>query len=96
MGYRIVYSNTPPKRKLNGSLNFRVMVAGCLLLFAMSVRLWWPEGRAVMERFLLPVEVNDIQTVFAAMVEDIRGGERLSEAVGAFCREIIIDAETNQ
>ncbi len=96
MGYRIVYGDEQPKRKQADGFGFRAMVAACLLLFALSVRLWWPEGRSLMERFVLPAEVNDMQTSFSAAVEDIRNGESFPEAVAAFYREIIIDAQTDQ
>ena len=46
-----------------------------------------------MEHFLLPAEIGDVQTVLTGVVEDIRNGDSLSEVVGAFCREIIADAQ---
>lgn len=93
MGYRITYNQLPLRQKTTKRIGFRTMVAGCLLLFLLSVRLWWPEGRAVMEHFLLPAEIGDVQTVLTGVVEDIRNGDSLSEVVGAFCREIIADAQ---
>ena len=96
MGYRIVYGDDQPKRKQSAGFGFRAMVAACLLLLALSVRLWWPEGRMLMERFLLPDGVSDVQTAFSAVVEDLQNGESFSEAVVAFCREIMIDAQSGQ
>lgn len=95
MGYRIDYDNSPAKRKDSHGFSFRAMVAGCLLLLALLVRLCWPEGRKVMEHFLLPVSVNDMQTVLVSVAEDIRESESFPNVVAAFCREII-DAEANQ
>ena len=92
MGYRVIYNHTLSQRETNKGLGFRVMVSGCFLLLTLSVRLFWPEGRGMMEHFLLPPEAGDVQTVLAEVVEDIRGGSSISEVVGAFFRDIIEDA----
>ena len=96
MGYRIVYGDDQPKQEQKSGFSFRAMVATCLLLFALAVRLWWPEGRMVMERFLMPGEVNDIQAAVFAVVTDIRNGKSFSEVVVTFCRENILDAQIGQ
>ena len=96
MGYRIVYGDDQPKQEQKSGFSFRAMVATCLLLFALAVRLWWPEGRMVMERFLMPGEVNDMQTAVSAVITDIRNGKSFSEAVVTFCRENILDAQIDQ
>ena len=96
MGYRIVYGDDQPKQEQKSGLSFRAVVAACLLLFALTVRLWWPEGRLVMERFLMPGEVNDIQAAVFAVVTDIRNGKSFSEVVVTFCRENILDAQIGQ
>ena len=96
MGYRIVYGDDQSKHEQKSGFSFRAMVATCLLLFALAVRLWWPEGRMMMERFLMPGEVNDMQTAVSAMITDIRNGKSFSEAVVTFYRGNILDAQIGQ
>ena len=95
MGYRITYNLRPPKKGENRGVDFRAMVAGCFLLFVLFVRLWWPEARTLLERFLLPSEMGDTQSVLVEIAEEIRNGDSFSEVVGAFCRESVEDAHSD-
>ena len=87
MGYRIVYGKDPPVSRGRSSLRLRVMTAGCMLLFAMVVRLAWPAGRGVLGQVLLPRE--ETAAAFSEMVDQVAGGETLGAAVTAFCRSVV-------
>ena len=91
MSYRIVYG---PERKAvkerePSSLRFRSLIAGFLLLFAVIVKLLWPEGTAVLRQMILPTDLSATEQAFQCMMEDLRSGENLGDAITVFCRQII-------
>lgn len=95
MGYRIVYGPEPKFRshKTKENTRLRILVAGCLLLFAISVKLLWPEGTEKLRRTLLPGEMSQTEQAFSSMLENVREGEPLGEAFTAFCRQVIEDGQ---
>ena len=91
MSYRIVYG---PERKAVkerdlSSLRFRSLIAGFLLLFALIVKLLWPEGTEVLREVMIPADLNATEQAFQCMMEDLRSGENLGDAITVFCRQII-------
>lgn len=93
MGYRIVYEgpdgNSPKKDR--GRL--AGYTAGFLLLFFLLTQIFWPAGADKMRKILLPWDPDVTAEAFSCLVTDLNQGEDLSEAVTAFCREIILNAE---
>ena len=95
MAYKVVYGPMPKSQKKPGILRFQVLTALCLVLFSLGVRTVWPEGREVMQEFLLPGEQNATQAAFGEMLEGLENGQTLSDAVMAFCRQIVQDELQN-
>lgn len=95
MGYRIDYGPAEPqkKNKLWETVKMQVLTAVFAAAFTIGVRTWWPEGTAQLRAWLLPGEPSVTQTAFSNLVDDLRNGTQLGDAVTAFCREIIADAD---
>ena len=60
-----------------------------LLTFALLTLQFWPRGRDVLEEVILPGDAAVTKQAFSVMTEQLRRGEAVSDAVAAFCREVI-------
>ena len=87
MGYRIVYGRDPVCRPTVGTGRLRAMTAAAMLVFVALVRCAWPEGREILQEFLIPKE--GMVTAFSNMVDQVDNGQGFSEAVTAFCRTVV-------
>lgn len=86
MGYKIVYAKTP--RKLVRLLPLQSLIAVCFLLFAIIVRLSWPEGTEILREVFVSDGLSRDAQALVAMAENLASGEPMSEAVSVFCQEI--------
>ena len=91
MAYKVVYGPMPKIRKKSGILRFQALTAMCLMLFSLGVRQVWPEGREVLQDFLMPGDMTVTQAAFGDMLENLENGQNLTDAVTAFCRQIVQD-----
>ena len=94
MAYRIEYAkNTkyqPPASLCWDRLGRIAMVF--FLIFLLATAVFWPDGRLMLQRMILPCDMDVTTDAFCSMLEDIRDGESLEVAVEAFCKEIITGA----
>ena len=91
MGYKIVYG-TDSMQVASASESggrLRLMTAACLLVFCMLVRCFWPEGTGLLREIILPGEPTATEQAFDRMLEDLRLGESLGDAVTVFCKDVI-------
>ena len=56
---------------------------------ALAVAMLVPQGRLWLRDLMLPGDEEITAAALEGMVEDLRAGEPLGEAVEAFCKEII-------
>lgn len=91
MGYRIVYGPEirPPRERAGTSGRLPAMTAAFLLIFALLVRQFWPEGTQILRQYLLPGELSVTEQAFSSLMQNIRGGESVLSAFTVFCQEII-------
>lgn len=90
MAYRIVYGSDPPIIKQKRPvLRLQILTALFLLLFTVSVRSIWPEGTAKLQQILIPGELTITQVAMTDMVQSLRDGASLDDAVTAFCHQVI-------
>lgn len=91
MGYRIEYDGQIGKYEVRRDTpkRFPILITGALAGFLLFTYLFWPEGQAKLQSFLIPGD--DVLTVqaFHNMTSDLRSGADLSEAVYTFCRYVI-------
>ncbi len=95
MGYSICYNPETsykfPIQRKQGRRGIWLLTAGIVLLmvvFCMNATL-----RTAVLDFLLPGDPAVTQAAFSDLVEDVRSGESVPDAVTAFCREIIIHGQ---
>lgn len=90
MGYRITYENGFIRKELirNRRLSLELWGTG-LSVAVLAVSLLVPRGRLWVRNLLLPGDEEITVAALEGMVEDLRDGEPLGEAVESFCREII-------
>ena len=88
MGYRIVYGEEPT---LGRKSRLSLWTAAFLLVFVAFVRLTWPEGAEQLRTVLKPS--GETVEAFSRMVENVGAGQRMEEAVTAFCRSVVSGAQ---
>lgn len=91
MSYRIIYGQAsskqyPPQKRKSRLAAF---LPCALLAFVLLTRLFWPEGTEALRELLIPGDADITTAAFSALVEDVRQGEALPEALRVFCREIL-------
>lgn len=96
MAYRIEYGTAVPERYQKAYKPFRlqVLTAAWLLVFALLVRQFFPTGVEALRTFLLPGPQSTTQIALEAFVTDMRNGEAVSDALFAFCEQIIASDPT--
>ncbi len=93
MSYRIEYGGGNAVRKPGRGNRLPVLTAGAFLLFLLLTQAFWPEGTAALREFLLPGDSEVTAHAFSAMAEDLQQGIPVSDALTAFCREILAHGE---
>lgn len=93
MGYRIDYGQPSDKRypAFRRPNHLASMICGALVLFLLLTNAFWPSGRELLRDLFIPGDPEVTSEAFSALIEDVRAGEDVSEAVTAFCREILSD-----
>lgn len=84
MGYRICY-----EKKEKSSV--WAMTLGWFLIFLLLVGMFWPQGRQVLGDILLPGNRTVTVSALEELVQGIRAGESLEQAVEGFCRLVLED-----
>ncbi len=94
MGYRIEYDKLgklpQPARKHRKGV-FAVILVLLLVCGAIAVK---SAGLDWVKEFLIPGDPEITAAALDTLVEDLRSGEGLAEAVRAFCQEIIDNAQS--
>lgn len=95
MPYRIDYGHPSDKKYPVPTIRSHLLslTAGAFTLFVLLTGTFWPEGREALRDLLIPGDPEITAEAFSTLVTEVREGEDLSEAVAAFCREIIFDGE---
>lgn len=70
---------------------FGLMVAGFFVVFLFGVQLFWEEGAQALRQLIFPLQDQAVAAL-EGMVQSIRDGSTIPEAVTAFCREVIESA----
>ena len=94
MGYRIQYDPEknkmfPIKRNAAARRWLAGVAAASILLFGV---IEWRQG-TFLKHLLLPGDPGVTEAALSAMVEDIRAGESVGDALTTFCLEILANAE---
>lgn len=94
MSYRIVYGEEPMHwQKKNRTGRIVAYTAICLILFLTLTWKFWPAGAEVLQEVLLPGDAELTRQALTNMVENLRAGEAIGDAVSVFCQEIVDGAQ---
>lgn len=97
MGYQIMYSpednHKYPTIKSRRKHRWLIPVVISVALF---ISAGIPKVRNHLEYLLIPGDTQITKAAFSAMLEQIKTGEPINEAVTAFCREIIENGKTGE
>lgn len=91
MAYKIEYgSNGAEKKTLQPRKRRRIpLTAGVLCMFLLLAVLFWPKGRTALRDIVLPGDAEVTADALQGLASDLRAGEGVSDAVTAFCQQII-------
>ena len=91
MSYRIEYGSEVPKQFLQPIIkrHVRTLTAICILLFSLTVGKFWPDGRQILQQYVIPGELSMTEQAFSDMISELNEGVKLEEAVVTFCQQII-------
>ena len=91
MGYRIEYDGEVVVWKRESHHGNRILLYSGMffVLFLIMTHLFWPEGWVQLENWIYPGDAAVTKEALQNMASELRTGMYLSDAVTAFCREII-------
>lgn len=95
MSYRIMYSpednhKYPPHKQENK------WILPSLLVIALLVVAARPQVRNAVEEWLIPGDTHVTKAAFAVMLDEIKSGEPVGEAVTTFCNMIIDNGKSEE
>ena len=98
MGYRVEYKSFGEEKKLPKVRKYKKAVMAAVLVLtltggALAVKL---TGLPWVQKYLLPGDPEVTAAALEQMVEDLRSGYSFTDAVTAFCREIMDNAQPSQ
>ena len=95
MGYIITYDGEEPGKipTIRRRSRLPALTFAFLLAFLLLTKLFWPAGTDKLRRILLPGDPDVTAHAATALVDDLRTGEPVGEAVKTFCGEILAHAE---
>lgn len=98
MGYCMVYDSDKKQRESRSGSGTRIllMTIGFLMAFVMTVNRLWPAGRTLLQNVLLPGDSEVSGQALSELTENLREGLSVAEAVEAFCRDILENAQNTK
>lgn len=87
MGYKIIYGKK--KRRQYHPMRLQSMVAAFIFLLVLCVCASWPEGTAQLRRIFISEELSESAQAMVSLVEGLKAGDDISDAVMVFCQELI-------
>jgi hypothetical protein len=93
MAYSISYGaqrHELQKRPQSGRL--WLLSAGFFALFLLGVQLFWADGAQALRQLIFPLSEQAVAAL-EGMVQSVRVGATIADAVTAFCREVIHGAQ---
>ena len=93
MGYRVDYGPMDRAfRSRRSSLRLSLLSVLFLLLFALAVRFFWPEGSQSARALLFPGDWHETEAALEAFAQQLTEGRSLADCAKSFCREILAGA----
>ncbi len=95
MGYIIAYDGAEPCAKPAACRTSRLSLftLGFFLAFLLLTKLFWPAGSDHLMRFFLPGDPEVTGQAVTVLIDNLREGEPVEDALKTFCGEIITHAK---
>lgn len=93
MGYRISYGQTKAETYHRRKINLALPLCALLVIGIVAAGMVFPQVGEVLRGLLFPVTDEATVTAFQDMVQQVGEGVSVGEAVTAFCREIVENAQ---
>ena len=90
MSYQITYEKerTRKQGKRRRSYVFPLTLVA-LMVFMLFVNAYWPEGQAVLRRYLLPGDPEAAVSAFNSFAQELKAGENFPDALRNFWQEVM-------
>lgn len=94
LGYTIQYGSSGKAESAwnSGRRKYKKRITAVVLLAVLCAGLLLSGGAEKLKNLIIPGDPEVTKAAFAQFTEDIRQGERVGDAITAFCREIIDNA----
>lgn len=91
MAYSIRYGSYQygREKKKKSARGLLAMTAAFLIILALGINVFWLDGARLLRELILPFSDEQTVEAFREMVQQVGDGTRLTDAVTAFCREVI-------
>ncbi len=98
MSYMIQYGQTKKSvgRKKRPAVKRRVLAVAVILILAIAARICWPQLGTYAEKILLLGVADQNEAAVTAFLQDVGSGNDFSDALTAFCKEVLRNADTAQ
>ena len=94
MSYKISYGAMSKKTRNKPIFRLKLpVIAGAVLAFAITARVFWPQQTKQLAEALFPLTKASSQEALEVFARNIKAGESFGDAVTAFCQEIIHEAD---
>lgn len=89
MGYQMIYHSTGKEKIRKNFLRMRTMIAASVLIFSITVRIFWTAGTEQLQTWFLPGDETVTEAAFLVLTEDLRSGASVSDSLERFCRSVL-------
>lgn len=97
MGYTVNYGPAQKGRRSRRRIRLRIpLVALGLILSVLLARYIWPQQTQRLRQALFPWTRETVQEALAGLQENLENGETVSDAITAFCLEVLSEADIAQ
>lgn len=98
MSYTIQYVQTKKtvSRRKRPAVKRKVLAAAAILTLAIAARICWPQVGTYAEKILLLGVAEENEAAVTAFFENVGSGDDFSEALTAFCKDVLRNADAAQ
>lgn len=93
MSYKISYGEMSKKSIKNKRSRWLLPAALAAVVLAIGIRFFYPDATKQLTEALFPLTSASSQEALEVLSQNLKAGESFSDAVTAFCREIIYEAD---
>ena len=93
MSYKISYVEMSKRSKKDKRSRWLLPAALAAVALAIGMRFFYPDATKLLTEALFPLTSASSQAALEVLSQNIKAGDSFSDAVTAFCQEIIYEAD---